>query len=852
MSARTITFLIAASVAISATSGDLQAQTLIPVIESGPRSERINLVVLSEAYTASELATKFPDDGAAFVEAFLSRQPFAAFRGRFNAYLIAVASNESGADDPSEGISRDTYFNATFDTAGIARLLTINSTGRSRVNSLLASLLPEYDIPLVLVNDDQYGGAGGTPPVASTNSASSEIAIHEIGHSFGGLADEYTSDSASYTPSESANATAVTDRELVGWKHWIEAGTPVPTPDTSAWGGKVGLFEGANYRSSGWYRPTRNSLMRSLSRPFEAVNEERLVLRMYDRLPPVAGSDPPAGAVEISSAGAVSFRLDLPPLPEASDTGVSWYLDGRAVSGDSRELDLVRAGSRWRYLDTGVAPPAGWAAVGFDDAGWSEGPAQLGYGDGDENTLISPGPNPSSRAITTWFRHRFTVANPADISALQMELLRDDGAVVYLNGVEVYRDGMASGAVSPSTLAANGASGSDEDRFFDAQIDPLALVAGENVLAVELHQSSTSSSDISFDLELRGLLVTEDDGALLAFGSEWRYDDSGSEPPSEWSSVDFDDSSWEQGAAELGFGDGDEVTVISEGAISYRFRQRFELATLEGSDRVEGFLRRDDAAVVYLNGVEVFRSNLPDGALSHTTPAAQTTPDDGEEIHGFTIPPGLLEAGENVIAVQVHQRSASSSDVSFDLELVRSGAVDFVLDPVALGDGDYVLEARVSDPTGKVRQDPDNLAREVLRWDLTISLPDLDTDGDGMDDAWEREAFGTLDEMADGDADADGCSNLNEFMAGTDPVDAGSRFEILGLQVGDSPSEITLSWTSVPGRRYRIMRSPDLSAGSWSLVARALAEVPPAAQTERTFATGAESGRQFYRIEIAP
>jgi hypothetical protein len=173
---------------------------------------------------------------------------------------------------------------------------------------------------------------------------------------------------------------------------------------------------------------------------------------------------------------------------------------------------LVPTGAVWRILDTGAAAPAGWRDVGFDDSGWGAGPAQLGYGDGDEATVVNCGPSApacnSGNFITTYFRHAFSVSDPLSIPELQLLLLRDDGAVVYLNGFEVARSNMPSGAVGPATLASTAVGGAGETTFFSFAVAAEAVVAGANVLAVEIHQSGATSSDVSLDASLRVTTAT--------------------------------------------------------------------------------------------------------------------------------------------------------------------------------------------------------------------------------------------------------------------------------------------------------------------------------------------------------
>jgi hypothetical protein len=181
---------------------------------------------------------------------------------------------------------------------------------------------------------------------------------------------------------------------------------------------------------------------------------------------------------------------------------------------------LVGTGSTWRYLDNGSDLGTAWRTPGFNDGAWSSGPAQLGYGDGDEATVLRYGGNASAKPITTYFRRSFSVANPSLFSTLNLRLLRDDGAVVYLNGVEMFRSNMPAGTIGYTTPASAAVTGTDETAFVSASVTPSLLVTGTNVLAVEIHQSDPTSSDISFDLELIGgssVLLTR--GPYLQIGT---------------------------------------------------------------------------------------------------------------------------------------------------------------------------------------------------------------------------------------------------------------------------------------------------------------------------------------------
>jgi hypothetical protein len=168
------------------------------------------------------------------------------------------------------------------------------------------------------------------------------------------------------------------------------------------------------------------------------------------------------------------------------------------------ERNFIEAGSEWRYLDNGSNQGTKWRARLFDDSKWSAGPAQLGYGDSDEKTKLSFGGSSSNKHVTTFFRHAFEVTDPAGVTSLEAALVRDDGAVAYLNGKEILRSNMPQGNVSYNTFASLTVGGDEESAFHLFTVDPVLLVEGKNVIAVEVHQINRTSSDIGFDFELRG------------------------------------------------------------------------------------------------------------------------------------------------------------------------------------------------------------------------------------------------------------------------------------------------------------------------------------------------------------
>ncbi len=180
-------------------------------------------------------------------------------------------------------------------------------------------------------------------------------------------------------------------------------------------------------------------------------------------------------------------------------------------------ITLVPAGADWRYLDDGSDAGTAWRQLAFNDTAWSIGWAQFGYGDGDERTLIRSNRWDDTRIETTWFRKPFVATNTWALANLAVGLLRDDGGIVYLNGTEVFRSNLTNGAVTYTNWALDTVNGADETLFFTTNVPPALLVEGTNLLAVEIHQQSAGSSDVSFDLRLTSLAYPTPSLALTRF-----------------------------------------------------------------------------------------------------------------------------------------------------------------------------------------------------------------------------------------------------------------------------------------------------------------------------------------------
>ena len=193
---------------------------------------------------------------------------------------------------------------------------------------------------------------------------------------------------------------------------------------------------------------------------------------------------------------------------------------------------------------------------------------------------------------------------------------------------------------------------------------------------IKLKQQSTAAT----------ALATE---TILDSGSSWKYLDNGSNQGSAWRSPTFDDTSWSTGSGQFGFGDGDETTVLQSGFITYYFRKHVNIADKSAlGDSVVLSMIHDDAAVVYINGSEVLRTSLlpQTGSIAYNTGTSTFIPTAQENsFFNYKIASSHFNTGDNVIAIEVHNQNASSSDVSFDCSIKNAVASSF--DP----DGPYVF-----------------------------------------------------------------------------------------------------------------------------------------------------------------
>ncbi len=339
-------------------SAAARAENFQTIISNGSPSNRVDIAILGDGYTAAEM-TKYQTDVQQFIQNVFAQEPYKEYQRYYNVHRIDVVSNQSGADhsDRTPQVFVDTALDAAYNCSNIQRLICVNTT---KVNQVIARTLPAsyFDVILILVNDAEYGGSGGSVAVASTHPAAVEIILHEVGHSFGLLADEYAgggpSCNASVEPSE-VNATRAATRETIKWNYWINAATPIPTTTTTA--ATPGLYVGAKYCDTGLYRPTYQSKMNVLGVPFEQINTEQHVKRIYNFVSPIDASSPTAGNITLATNQTQTFSVTT-PLPFTHNLTISWSVDNQAqASGANFTLNAATLAPGSHTVRVNIADP---------------------------------------------------------------------------------------------------------------------------------------------------------------------------------------------------------------------------------------------------------------------------------------------------------------------------------------------------------------------------------------------------------------------------------------------------------------------------------------------------------------
>lgn len=307
----------------------------LTIVNNGPNANRVNVVFLGDGYTASQINTLYPAHINSMLNYMFNQgeQPFVRYKNFFNVHRVNVISNQSGADVAPENIFRDTALDARYFFDGTTdRLLYVSeSKANAALNSALSHAGFAADMRIVTVNDTRYGGGGGSWAVyAGGNSSANEVALHELGHSFAGLADEYGGFTTVYNGAEPNEVNVTRNSTGAKWSQWIGYNQPGI--------GIIGAYEGGRYYDRGIYRPSQNSKMRSLNRPFDAVSREEIILDIFRQVDPL---DAWLGNTALLTDPASLWVDRIDPAV----ISLEWFVNGVKVPG--------AIGETFRLLDHG-------------------------------------------------------------------------------------------------------------------------------------------------------------------------------------------------------------------------------------------------------------------------------------------------------------------------------------------------------------------------------------------------------------------------------------------------------------------------------------------------------------------
>lgn len=402
----------------------LQAQVfdVVQIQNSGDPNKCLNLVIMGDGYTADQ-QEDFIDTASDITSYLFSIAPWTQYKNYFNVYAIKVISPESGvkhANTASDCASYFTevsapnnYFATRFDGFGIHRLTIAPLTGR--IGNVLATNFPNYDLVFIVGNTPQYGGSGGTYAVFTANAASSEIAAHEIGHTFAGLADEYYAGDQYFA--EKINMTQESDPTLIKWKNWVGTGT-------------TGIH---NYCCGGnsnlWYKPTNNTCkMEQLNLPYCNVCKEGIIEKIHALVNPIVSYSPENSSTVNTASEPINFQLTelLRPIPNTLH--IQWQLDSSVFDTnlDSYQINPATLSDGLHSLTATVTDPTtmvrvdNHATIHVSTVNWTINKSSLGIETHAVNTKIAYTlfPNP----VQSQLHLAFDLDQAADLSVAIINL----------------------------------------------------------------------------------------------------------------------------------------------------------------------------------------------------------------------------------------------------------------------------------------------------------------------------------------------------------------------------------------------------------------------------------------------
>ena len=327
---RFFTLLFFSALLLWGAPGRAQTFPVDTLIKNGPLNKRINLVFVGDGYQATEMAKYLTDVNRA-VSAIFQQTPFLQYRQYFNVFAIRVPSTQSGTTHPRTAAdcststlpvsAPTTYFRTTFDNNNTHRAVV--TSGQAALGAVLAASFPQYTKAIVMVNSAEYGGTGGNSITITANASAPETMIHEMGHTFGGLADEYWA--GAVFAAEKPNLTQPAVVVPLKWQSWVGTNGVGAYPYTAA-------------EDPTWSRPHQNCKMRYLNVPFCSVCIETIIERTHAGTRALEGYAPTATTIS-NPRQAVPFSLTL-LSPNPNSLKVTWKRDGVVFGGNVPQLTV--------------------------------------------------------------------------------------------------------------------------------------------------------------------------------------------------------------------------------------------------------------------------------------------------------------------------------------------------------------------------------------------------------------------------------------------------------------------------------------------------------------------------------
>ena len=385
---------------------------------SGDNDKRINMVLLGDGYQVGEL-DQFETDARAFMDAFFLLSPYKEYENYFNVHIINVISNESGASHPGTATNEhlydvpiatvDNFFGTAYDSFSNHILLYTPNT--ALISDVLADNFPTHDIALILVNSEYYGGSGGQFPMASTGEFSADVAIHEMGHSFVNLQDEYWAGPTFAL--EGINMTQDNDPITIRWKNWL--GT-----------GDVGIFShGDSGIPATWFKPHLNCKMIRVDFDFCNVCQEGIIEKIHSVVSPIDSYTPSISIIN-SPVFPLDFQLSLiRTIPNTLES--TWTLNSNPFETDMDAVTVLESDVNVGTNNLTVVVHDGTSQLDVDNhdtihfytVSWTID-TTLGIQDIEANDFsISMYPNPSNNIVN--FTMVNTLGKDVTIEIISME-----------------------------------------------------------------------------------------------------------------------------------------------------------------------------------------------------------------------------------------------------------------------------------------------------------------------------------------------------------------------------------------------------------------------------------------------